>query len=92
MLALRGRKSHRGCVARARRNIPSRAGHTNRSRYYGKKQGVLILARPFGTCVTEGTESWRTTRAERKEGASEASHTFGIQAAPFLYEIFDPEG
>lgn len=30
---------HRGCVARARRNIPSRAGHTNRRCYYERKQG-----------------------------------------------------
>lgn len=55
-LAPRGGESHRGCVARARRNIPSRAGHTNRPRYYERKQGVLILARLFGTCVTEGME------------------------------------
>jgi len=72
------------CVARARRNIPSRAEHTNRPRYYGRKQGVLILARTFGTCVTEGVDPWRTTKAERKKSTSEASRTFGIQAAPLV--------
>lgn len=65
------RRGHRDCVARARRNIPSRAGHTNRSCYYGRKQGVLILARPFGTCVTErGRDARVVTYKEnlREEG------------------------
>jgi len=56
------RRGHRGCVARARRNIPFRAGHTNRSRYYGRKRAVLILTRPFGTCVSE-----RDGAASRRE-------------------------
>jgi len=80
------RRGHRGCVARARRNIPFRAGHTNRSRYYGRKRAALILTRPFGTCVSERDgDASRREEERRGEGAPRA---FGIQATPAVYEIF----
>jgi len=80
------RRGHRGCVARARRNIPFRAGHTNRSRYYGRKRAALILTRPFGTCVSERDgDASRREQGRRGEGAPRA---FGIQATPAVYEIF----